>query len=51
MCRNVAKHKLTEKWRRMRDYEALFLTYEEVGIAVDSIGNDILMLDSSERAL
>ena len=51
MCRNVAKHKLAEKLRHMRDYEALFLTDEEMGITVDAIGSGILMLDPSERAL
>ena len=51
MCRNVSKHKLTENLRHMSDYEALFLTDEETGIAVDAIVSGILMLDPSERAL
>ena len=51
MCCNVEKHKLTEKLRHICDYEALFLTDEEMGVTVDAIVSGILMLDPSERAL
>ena len=51
MCRNVAKQKLTEKLRHMRDYEAFPITDEEMGITVDAIGSGILMIDPYERAL